>query len=142
MALESPAPQSPKTLDAACRWDVIVCSALKSRVARERGDAVLQAQAVAGLKQAPADSAVARCELGRVYQSSARFAEARAEMETCVRLDPSPQNHYRLGLVYSRLGLDDLARREMELRNATAERMSGEVARRQAAVQAFEYLLK
>lgn len=142
VALEADsAPQQP-TLDALCGWDPTVCSALKSRVARERGDAALEAEAVAGLRSAPAGNAVARCELGRIYQASGQLTEARTEAEACVRLDPTPQNHYRLGLIYNRLGLADLARKEMQQRNAQAERMTEEIARRERAVQAFQYLLK
>src|SRR5260370_1211378 len=87
-----------------------------SRVARAppaASDSTLEAQAITELKHAPEDSAVARCELGRVYQTDGKWTEARAELESCVRADPSPQNHYRLGLVYNRLGLVDLAQKEM-----------------------------
>src|SRR5205823_5575490 len=95
----------------------------------------------AELKRAPAESAVARCELGRVYQAAGRWAEARAEFEMCVRLDPAPENYYRLGLVYSRLGLVHLARKQMELRKAAEDRKSADATRRQDAVQAFQYLV-
>jgi hypothetical protein len=60
---------------------------------------------------------VARCELARALEWTDHLDEARTEMEACVRLDPSPQNHYRLGQIYRRLGLPDLAKREMDLRN-------------------------
>jgi tetratricopeptide (TPR) repeat protein len=142
IALESPSAPLGRTLAAACGWNAIVCSALKSRVAHETGDAAMREEAVAGLKQAPAENGIARCELGRVYQSGGEWTQARAEMESCVRLDPTPQNHYRLGLVYNRLGLEDLAREQMELRNALAGRMTEEIARREKAVQVFEYLAK
>src|SRR5207245_2799571 len=115
---------------------------LKSRSARENGETTLQAEAVAELKRAPKDSAVARCELGRVYQGAARWPEARVELEACVRLDDSPQNHYRLGLVYNRLGMVELAEKEMKLRRAAEQRKSDETARRQSAVQAFRYLIQ
>ena len=141
-ALEAPSAPPERTLRAICAREPLVCSALKSRTAREAGDSGLQAQAVAALKRAPQDSAIAHCALGRAYQASAQWTEARAELEACVRLDSSPQNHYRLGLVYDRLGLVELAQKEMELRKAAEERKSEDTARRQNAVQAFQYLIK
>jgi tetratricopeptide (TPR) repeat protein len=141
-ALESPSAPSERTLKALCAREPVVCAALKSRTARETGDAALQAQAVAVLKRAPQDNAIARCELGKVYQAAAQWTEARTELEACSRLDPSPQNHYRLGLVYNRLGLVELAQKQMELRQAAEERKSEDTARRQNAVQAFQYLIK
>ncbi len=142
VALEATTVPPERTLKAICRREPAVCAALKSRAARETGDAALEAQAVAELKRAPSGSAVARCELGRVYQSSGQLAEARKELEACVRLDPSPQNHYRLGLIYSRLGLAEQARNEMALRKEAEERKSAETARKQNAVQAFQFLIK
>ncbi len=142
VALEASSPPSERTLAAICGREAVVCSALKARTARETGDSALLAEAVAQLKRAPAASAVARCELGRVYQAAGQWTEARAEMEACVRLDPAPQNHYRLGLVYNRLGLADLARREMDLRDAAVKRKADETARRQSAVEAFRYFIK
>lgn len=142
VALEASSAPPERTLKVLCAREAVVCSALQSRRARETGDAALQARAVAELKRAPQDNAVARCELGRVYQSASQWADARMELEACVRLDDTPQNHYRLGLVYSRLGLVDLSRKEMELRQAAEDRKSSEVARRQNAVQAFQFLIK
>jgi uncharacterized protein HemY len=106
------------------------------------GDSTLETQAIADLKRAPKDNAVARCELGRIYQADRQFTEARAELEACIQLDPSPQNHYRLGLVYNRLGLAELAQKQMELRAAAEQRMSEENARREKAVETFRYLIK
>jgi len=142
VALESAAAPSPGAVAAACAWNAVACSALKSRAARESGDSALLAEAVAGLKRAPPDSAIARCELGRIYQAGGQWTEARPELEACVRLDPSPQNHYRLGMVYNKLGLPDQAHRQMELRSAAAARLANEVARRESTVQAFQYVLK
>jgi tetratricopeptide (TPR) repeat protein len=141
-ALEAPSAPPERTLRAICAREPLVCSALKFRAARQAGDSGLQAQAVAALKRAPQDSAIAHCALGRAYQASAQWTEARAELEACVGLDSSPQNHYRLGLVYDRLGLVELAQKEMELRKAAEERKSEDTARRQNAVQAFQYLIK
>jgi len=143
-AFESPSAPPDRTLRTICSRDAegTACLVLQSRAARAEGDAALLAQAVAKLKRTPEDSAVARCELGRVYQATGQLTEARTELETCVRLDPSPQNHYHLGLVYNRMGLVDLAQKEMELRHAAEERRSEDAARRQNAVQAFQYLIK
>ena len=49
-------------------------------------------------------------------------------MESCVQFDPSPQNHYRMGLIYRRLGMNELSRKEMDLRNQMLEKMSEETA--------------
>ncbi|MCU1234664.1 MAG: Tetratricopeptide 2 repeat protein [Candidatus Solibacter sp.] len=141
-ALEAPSPPLERALKAICTREPVVCSALQSRSAREKGDAGLQALAVAALKRAPKNSAIARCELGKVYQAAAQWTEARVEFEACVQLDPSPQNHYRLGLVYNRLDLVELAQKQMELRKTAEERKAGDTARRQNAVQAFQYLIK
>jgi hypothetical protein len=59
-------------------------------------------------------------------------------MEPCVRLDPSPQNHYRLGLIYRELGLTELADHEMALRKTAMDNMSEDVARRTKALQTFQ----
>ncbi|MBS1854112.1 MAG: tetratricopeptide repeat protein [Acidobacteria bacterium] len=142
VALESPSAPSERALQAICTRNAIACAALKSRAARAAGDSALQTQAIAELKRAPKDDAVARCELGRIYQTGGQWADARTELEACVHLDPSPQNHYRLGLVYNRLGLTDLAQKQMELRQAAEERKSDEATRRQKAVETFQYIIK
>jgi tetratricopeptide (TPR) repeat protein len=142
IALESPAAPPDGAVAAVCRHDVVACGALQLRVARQREDGALMKTAIANLQRGGAENAIARCELGRAYQWTERWAEARVQMEVCVRLDPSPQNHYRLGVIYGQLGLPDLARKEMELRNQTAERLSQEVERRANAVQAFQYVVK
>jgi tetratricopeptide (TPR) repeat protein len=142
VAMEASTAPAERTMKVLCARQAIVCGALQSRQARETGDAALQAQAVAALRRAPQDSAVARCELGRVYQSASQWADARRELEACVRLDGTPQNHYHLGLVYNRLGLMDLAHKQMELRQAAEDQKSSEVVRRQNAVQAFQFLIR
>jgi tetratricopeptide (TPR) repeat protein len=139
---ESPAAPPERALKAICSRAGTVCSAMKLRVARERQDAGLLNEATAELKRARPDDPVARCELGRAYQWSEQWTEARAQMQECVRLDPSPQNHYRLGVIYTHLGLAGPAQRQMQLWKETSERMSAEVARRESAVQAFQYVMK
>lgn len=132
IALEATGAPQARTIDVLCRRDTPVCHALQLRAG--------ESAALDKLKQAPPDNAIARCELGRAYQAAANFAQARTEMEACVSLDASPANHYRLGRIYERLGLTELAHKEMELRNAAAQRLNEEVSRRESAVQAFRYL--
>jgi tetratricopeptide (TPR) repeat protein len=117
IVLRSSAAPAPDVVTGLCRWNATVCSALKLRLARENGDAALQREAIAGLRHAPQADPVARCELARAADWNDRLAEARVDMEACVRFDPSPQNHYRLGVIYRRMGLADLAKQEMDLRN-------------------------
>ena len=38
------------------------------------------------------------------------------------RVRPVPANHYRMGLIYRRLGMNDLSRKEMDLRNQMLEK--------------------
>ncbi len=142
VALESPSAPSEAVLKMVCARDAIACAALQSRTARAVGDSDMQAQAIVELKRAPSDNVVARCELGRAYQAKAQWTDARSELETCVRLDPSPENHYRLGIVYYRLGLTEMGRKQMELREAAAKRKSEETVRRQKAVETFQYVIK
>ena len=140
IVLESPAAPPQPAFDALCGWNAGVCGALQLRAAREKDDRALAAQAIARLKRAPAEDAVAHCELGRAYEWLEQWGDARTETESCVKLDGSPQNHYRLGRIYARLGMADLARKEMALRSEAAERASEDVARRESAVQAFQVL--
>jgi tetratricopeptide (TPR) repeat protein len=142
VAIESPSEPPESALSAICSRDQVTCAALRARSARAAGDTDALAKAVAELKRAPADNAVAKCELGRAYQESGAWTEARGELEACVRIDPSPQNHYRLGLVYNRLGLAALAREQMDLRAEAERRKADETARRQSAVEAFQILIK
>ena len=107
-----------------CRWNQVVCGAMKLRVAREKNDVAMQSQAVALLEKAPSENLIARCELARAYEWANRLPEARKEMETCVRADPSPQNHYRMGLIYKRLGLEELSAKEMDERKRLLQKMS------------------
>ena len=134
----SAAPPDPAT-QMLCDWSQIVCSALQLRIARETGDTKLTTRAIAELQRAPQGSAVGHCELGRAYEWNGKLQDARKEMEVCVRLDPSPQNHYRLALLYRKLGEPELAHKEMELRTAILARMSEETALGLNALEGFEY---
>lgn len=142
LALESSASPQEEVVQVLCKWNATVCSALKLRIAREKGDSALQAEAIAGLKRGSADDPVARCELGRAYEWTGDFAAARTQMEECVRMEPSPQNHYRLGLIYRQLGLRELADREMALRKKALDNQSEDAARRAEALQTFQVVIK
>jgi tetratricopeptide (TPR) repeat protein len=135
IVLQSSAAPAPRTLDCLCPWNELVCSALQLRIARATGDVNLERKATGDLKLAPATSVVGRCELARAYEWANQLEQARAELETCVRLDPSPQNHYRLGLLYKRLGLNSLAQDQMQQRNQVLRHMSEQTALGLSALQ-------
>jgi hypothetical protein len=142
IVLQSSAAPPERIVDSLCKWNQVVCSAMKLRVARYTEDHKLESEAIAGLKLAPANDAIGRCELARAYEWSGRLASARTEMEACVRLEPTPQNHYRLGIIDKRLGLDELARKQMQLRNQTLQEMSEQTAEGLNALRTFRYSLK
>jgi Tfp pilus assembly protein PilF len=142
VVLDSTSAPPQRTIDALCRWNEVVCGAVQLRVAREQGDSEMRTRAVEKLRKAPVENATARCELGRAYEWSGEWMEARREMEACVKMEPSAQNHYRLGLIYSALQLPDLAGRQMKLREAEMARTADENARRREAVQSFQYVMK
>jgi Flp pilus assembly protein TadD len=126
--LQSSAAAPPAATERLCKWNPTVCSALKLRLARQTDDAAMQNEAIAGLQRAASDDPIARCELARAFEWTDRLPDARAEMEACVQFDPSPQNHYRMGLIYKRLGMNDLSQREMDLRGQMLGKMSEETA--------------
>jgi tetratricopeptide (TPR) repeat protein len=137
IVLQSSAPPPPGVAEPLCRWSSTVCSAVKLRVGRQTDNHAMQDEAMAGLRRAPADDPVARCELARAWEWAGRVADARIEMEACLKFEPSPQNHYRMGLIYKRLGLEDLAHHEMDLRNQVLEKMSEQTALGLNALDAF-----
>ena len=135
--------QSSSAPDAAivtqlCSWNTTVCSALKLRAARESGDSVLQAEAISGLERAPESDVIGHCELARAREWAGRMPEARTEMEKCAAADPSPQNYYRLGIIYQRLGLAELARKQMEFRQHLLAQMSEQTANGLSALKALQ----
>ncbi|MBV8819754.1 MAG: hypothetical protein JO022_15440 [Acidobacteriaceae bacterium] len=137
IALQSSAPQSQAVIDRMCSWNATVCAGVRLRAARESGDTNMQNAAIATLQRAAPSEPMARCELARAWEWTGRFEEARIEMEACLNFDPSPQNHYRLGLIYKRLGLDNLSRAEMERRQQILDKMSEETAAGLSALEAF-----
>jgi tetratricopeptide (TPR) repeat protein len=138
IVLQSSAAPPESIRQSLCAWNSVVCSALKLRVARENGNARLEQEAIAGLKLAPSDSMVGRCELARALEWTGRLEDARKELEACVYLDPLPQNHYRLALLYKKLGFTDLARRELELRSEMLQHMSEQTALGLSALQSLD----
>lgn len=140
--LESSAPPRQQAVNLLCGWNAIACSAVRLRVAREHDDAATIRQAIAVLEQAPHDNALARCELARGYEWSNQLTAARVQMEACVRLDPTPQNHYRMGMLYQKLGLSSLAHEEMELRNQIQAKMSQQTAVGMNALASFKLAIK
>lgn len=139
IVLQSSAPPPQPTIDSLCSWNRVVCSAMELRVARNTQNAQLENEALAGLKSAPAGDAIGHCELARAYEWKGRFQEARPQMEACVRLEDTPQNHYRLGIIYRRLGLDRMAREQMDLRAQILKKMSEQTAEGLNALRAFRY---
>lgn len=136
MVLDSAKSPPRSTVDLLCAWDKTVCAALKLRRAREEGDAALEEQSVAVLEHV--DSPVAHCALGRAYEWRNRMKSAAEQMESCVRLEPTPQHHYMLALIYRKLGKTELAHRELELRSRMLERISDEATLSLNALAAFQ----
>ena len=136
IVLESAKLPPQKTVDALCGWDKTVCAALQLRRAREEGDAALEERSVATLEQV--DSAVAHCALGRAYEWRNQMKRAAEQMESCVHLDPTPQHHYMLALIYRKLGNAALAHRELELRTKMLQRISEEATLSLNALAAFQ----
>lgn len=128
IVLQSSAVPIGTTMISLCRWNGMICSALQLREARAAGDEKLLAQATETLKLSSESDPVGRCELARAYEWQGNWGSAKTELERCVRLDPSPQNHYRLGLLYKRMGLTELAEREMSSRQELLKSMSEETA--------------
>ena len=66
------------------------------------------------LRQKP-DLVEARLAIERIYFAEGRFDKALEQMRTVVRLSPTdPTPHYRLSMLYRRLGNAEEARRELE----------------------------
>jgi tetratricopeptide (TPR) repeat protein len=139
IVLDSSAPPDEPAVNALCGRKDAICAAAKLR--RDRNSAAALDELKGAAKLEP-KSAVARCELGRALEWREQWAEARTEMETCVRLDPSAQNHYRLARIYKRLGRDDLAEREIAAQKEAARQAGEEAERRERAVEAFQYVIR
>ncbi len=139
IVLDSSAPPDEAAVNSLCGPKDAICAAAKLRRDRDSAAALNDLKAAARLEP---ESAVARCELGRALEWREQWAEARPEMEACVRLDPSAQNHYRLARIYKRVGRDDLAEGEIAAQKEAARRAGEEVERRERAVEAFQYVIR
>ena len=89
------------------------------------------------LKRAPAENSVASCALAQAYVWKDEWDKARRPAETCLRFDPSPQQHYRLSQIYKKLGHDDLARQQLAARKELLEKMSEQTAQGLSALRAM-----
>jgi tetratricopeptide (TPR) repeat protein len=120
------------------------CGALRIRMARDQGHPPPPA-ALSRLRQAarlgPKDP-TARCELGKALDWAHQWSEARGQLEACVRLDPnSVDAHYLLAGIYRRLGLRDLAAREIKLHDQAVRNMVQSNARRDRTLEKFLFTM-
>jgi tetratricopeptide (TPR) repeat protein len=131
-------PQS-KTADA-------FCGGILLRVARDGGDISRRPEILRRLRHAahiaPREP-IARCQLGKAFEWSGMWSQARPETEACVRLDPgSPDGHYQLSRIYRRVGLTALAHQQIALQQRAALRQSEASIRRTETVTKFLVLLE
>ncbi len=117
------------------------CGAILLRLARDSEDVSRRPEILRRLQHAARVSPtepVARCQLGKAFEWTEQWSQARTEMEACVRLDPgSPDGHYQLSRIYRRLGLSALSNRQTSLQEAAAQRQSEESVRRTETVTKF-----
>jgi tetratricopeptide (TPR) repeat protein len=122
------------------------CGALLLRKAFDTGDKSQSKEILRRLAEAVRLSPkgpLANCQLGRALEWIGQWKEARAQMETCVGLQPdSAENHYRLAQVYQHLGLPMLARQQFELHEAARQKMVENIAHREATMKHFLYDLQ
>ena len=138
IVLDSSAPPDSTAVESLCRRTDAICAAAELRRDRDSTNAFRELQIAA---RTMPNNVVARCELGRAYDWREEWDRARTEMEACVRLDSSAQNHYRLARIYNRLGLSELAQQQMAAQKETARRAGEEAERRQQAIRAFQYVI-
>lgn len=83
------------------------------------------------------------CQLGKVYRWLDKWQEARAESETCVRMDPnSADGHYRLAQIYQHLGESERSQQEMARYKSASQQMADENARRDETIKTFLYTVQ
>jgi tetratricopeptide (TPR) repeat protein len=118
-----------------------LCGGVLLRVSEESGDMSHKPEILRRLQQAvriAPQEPVARCQLGKAFDWSKQWQEARAQLEKCVRLEPdSTESHYRLARVYRRLGLSSLAAEQTALQQEAAQRQNEESTRRTNTVTRF-----
>jgi tetratricopeptide (TPR) repeat protein len=137
IVLETAAAPRRRTVDVLCQWNETVCGAAKLRVAHQAGDQGYMQEAIKMMATAPADNVTARCELGRAYDWTAQWQQAREEMERCVALDSAPQNHYRLSAIYGHLGMKDHQKAQLALYNERVRQVTKDVERRRSTLDTF-----
>jgi tetratricopeptide (TPR) repeat protein len=140
--LDSSGAPGQEEMTALCRWDKVTCSALQLRAARDANDADMEQRSIAALRAAPPQNATAACALGQAYAWSDRPQEARRALETCVKLDPTPQNHYRLAQIYRKLGQTDLAQKQLEARSRLSKALSDQTASAADSLKKLESQIK
>ena len=137
VVLQSAVVPDAKVTSELCQWNQFVCAALQLRTAHADQDGHSQIDAMARLQGAPPTNGMAHCELARGYEWTSRLADARKQMEECVRFEPSPQNHYRLGLIYQKLGMPEKAKEELGLRSKLLQQMSEQTSAGLEALQVY-----
>ncbi len=122
------------------------CGGVMLRVAEDSGERSGQQEIMRRLRlavQVAPDEPIARCELGKAFEWSQQWPEARMQMERCVRLDPdSPESHYRLARIYRRLGLTTLAGEQTAAQQEAVKRQSDANNRRTTKITRFLVLLR
>jgi tetratricopeptide (TPR) repeat protein len=122
------------------------CGAILLRLARDNADDSRRTEIMRRLQHAarlaPREP-LARCQLGKAFEWTEQWTQARSEMEVCVRLDPnSPDGHYQLSRIYRRLGMTSLASKQVSLQEAAALRQNEESVRHTETVAKFLVLLE
>jgi tetratricopeptide (TPR) repeat protein len=118
------------------------CAALRFQTAYIGGDQASAPDIIQRLHAAvmlsPSEP-VANCSLGHALEWTGQLADARHWLEACVALRPdSAEGHFRLGRVYQRLGLTELAKQEA----GRTEKASTAEDRRDAITKTFVYQLQ
>ena len=122
------------------------CAGLQFRRDYGSGDKTHADQIVRRLRLAAnrdANDSRPHCQLGKLYRWLEQWPEARAESESCVRMDPSSADgHYRMAQIYQRLGESERSRQEMALYKAASQRMTEENVRHDETMKTFLFTLQ